>query len=389
MTECWVNTMDEMERLYYTKAGVRYLQDIGDWSAYFTKADGSITTSTAGVYNPIYGAYAWAQLNLEANAFGVLPKVPWGNSGWRVITGRASEVVIGGVAEGGSIPDSKVPTFAMITAKPKTIAHVFTNSEIQEFLATANHDDAIATMEMLRTYFAKEHAEHINRMLLSDVGTALAGNNMESIDRVVSSNSELTRCGIPAGYSDIYGQDRDGGASWADAQVLDNSGSPRDLTDDLIRQLLRMCMHYGANPTMWLTGYDTYAKIQGLFTPEVRYSVIGDSKVKVGVNGIETFEGNEVGLHVSTLYGIPMIISKNVKQDTISRLYLLDTSNPEGFPMPRLCIRVAKPTQYFEAGTNTQTELLLGSFINKGMYRTIAELICTRFNVQGKLRDLQ
>jgi hypothetical protein len=278
----------------------------------------------------------------------------------------------------------------MITAKPKTIAHVFTNSEIQEFLATANHDDAIATMEMLRTYFAKEHAEHINRMLLTDVGTP-AGYNMESIDRVVSSYSESSISGVGSN-ADIYGIDRHGSTTheaWADAQVLHNNGTPRDLTDDLIRQLLRSCMHYGANPTMWLTGYDTYAKIQGLFTPEVRYSVIGDSKVKVGVNGVETFEGNEVGIHVSTLYGIPMIISKDTKQDTISRLYLLDTSNPEGYPMPRLCIRVAKPTQYFEAGTNTQTELLLGSFINKGMYRTIAELICTRFNVQGKLRDLQ
>ena len=39
-----------------------------------TKAAGGISSSTPGVYNPIYGAILWANFNLEANIFGCLPK---------------------------------------------------------------------------------------------------------------------------------------------------------------------------------------------------------------------------------------------------------------------------------------------------------------------------
>ena len=61
-----IRTIDELEALYYG-----YNRNL------LRKADAPITTSTVGVFNAIYGAYAWAQLNLEANAFGILPKYPW------------------------------------------------------------------------------------------------------------------------------------------------------------------------------------------------------------------------------------------------------------------------------------------------------------------------
>lgn len=35
-------------------------------------------------FNPIFGAKAWAALNLEASAFATLPKHPWDKSGWRI-----------------------------------------------------------------------------------------------------------------------------------------------------------------------------------------------------------------------------------------------------------------------------------------------------------------
>ena len=72
-----IKTIDELEALYYG-----YNRNL------LRKADAPITTSTVGVFNAIYGAYAWAQLNLEANAFGILPKYPWDKSGWRVITAK-------------------------------------------------------------------------------------------------------------------------------------------------------------------------------------------------------------------------------------------------------------------------------------------------------------
>ena len=55
-----VKTIDELEALYY-----------GHNRNLLRKADAPVTTSTAGTFNAIFGAYAWAQLNLEANAFGI------------------------------------------------------------------------------------------------------------------------------------------------------------------------------------------------------------------------------------------------------------------------------------------------------------------------------
>jgi len=37
------------------------------------------------IFNSVFGSYAWAALNLEANVFAALPKSPWDKSGWRII----------------------------------------------------------------------------------------------------------------------------------------------------------------------------------------------------------------------------------------------------------------------------------------------------------------
>ena len=55
-----IQTIDELEAIYYG-----YNRNL------LRKADAPVTTSTQGVFNAIFGAYAWAQLNLEANAFGI------------------------------------------------------------------------------------------------------------------------------------------------------------------------------------------------------------------------------------------------------------------------------------------------------------------------------
>ena len=54
-----------------------------------SKLNAPVLTTTTGVYIAIYGAQAFSQLNNEANAFALLPKIPWEKSGWRVITADA------------------------------------------------------------------------------------------------------------------------------------------------------------------------------------------------------------------------------------------------------------------------------------------------------------
>ena len=53
------------------------------------KVNAPVLTSTTGVFNAVFGAQAFNQLNQEANVFALLPKMPWDKSGWRAITADA------------------------------------------------------------------------------------------------------------------------------------------------------------------------------------------------------------------------------------------------------------------------------------------------------------
>lgn len=369
-----VKSIEDLEKLFYSAMGSRIVQK-----------DAPVISTTTGVYNPIFGLNAWSMLNQEANMFGALTKYVQMRSGWRVITARAAESG-GGVADNGDLPSTIKPTFAELSTKPKTVAHTFDVSETQDFLASYGGDDAYADMEKMRPLMAVHHKEMINKMLLGDNDT-VAGNNIESVDRVVCSKDEEDN-NLTGGDGDIYGLDRSASTTY-DAYVDENSGTDRDLTDTLIRTLEMQVKTQGGNPTFWFTGLDTYSKIQGIYDTYVRYTPLGEKDMKIGINGIQSAEGIGVGINIATMYKYPVITSKDVKSDTISRLYLLDSSDPEGFGEPRLGLRIAKPTQYFEAGMNTGNPFAINRLGNEGMYRTMAELICTNFKSQGKLRDLK
>jgi len=64
-----------------------------------------------GVWNPIYGAQAWYNLNAEANWFGIMPKMAWDKSGFRVITSFTRTPSSMAISETGTLP---VPTAPQI-----------------------------------------------------------------------------------------------------------------------------------------------------------------------------------------------------------------------------------------------------------------------------------
>jgi len=74
-------------------------------------------------------------------------------------------------------------------------------------------------------------------------------------------------------------------------------------------------------------------------------------------------------------------------QDTISRIYFLDTKDADQ-PGNVLAFAVVKPTQYFETGFD-EDMILMNQLGIEGWYKTIGELRCRVFNRQAKLRDLR
>ena len=379
-----INTIQELEEIYYGKqAGI------------IQKQDAPILTTTTGVYNAIFGQFVWSLLNQEANVFGVLPKTTWKISGWRLKTAKAGVDDTGGIGEAGTIPDSVKPTFVEVTNTLKTIAHTLEVSEHQQYLY--DKDDGAASLEWLRQDAGVRHIEEMNIMLRLDVsiGAAAAGanytgtNNLESIDRVISNDSEEDAFGGSfTSFFDIFGLDRDTATTF-DSFVDHNSGTDRNMTDLLLRTMVWQIKQDGGNTTVFITGFDTYRTILGLYADQVRYNTIGESAVSVGVNGIQSEKGFDTGMRITSVYGIPMLMSKDIPQDTISRIYALDTSDPESSGEPRIGISIAKPTQYFESGVDAGDPFPIDKFSTQGVYRTMGEIKCTTLQAQGKIRDLQ
>lgn len=347
------------------------------------KADMPWDTSVGlPAYNQVYGALVWAQINQESVAFGMLPKTTWLRSGWRVKTGLSTTPDAIGIGETANLPDSVRLQIQVVKASPKIQTLVFDVSDVVEALATLSMDDVFGTMHQVRAEFGVEFAKLINRQLLAKNTTSdpTAGNRFESIDRIVGMAGEPG-----AGNVNVYGIDRSTN-SWANSYVSHNNGTLRELSDDLIREALAGVRAKGGNTNVMLTGYDTYAKIQGLYTVLLRFVPYKEMMVQLGVNGVETVHGMDVGMRVASVYGIPLLQSVDCPRDGdgIQRLYLLDLTDTEGYGIPRFGISILRPVEYFE----TREYLLLDKYVIRGAYRIVGENICRALAYQGKIMDL-
>jgi len=376
MVRDYIRTVQDMERYFYGAGNAMGYSYSG---SELLKADSPMLSSTAGTYQAIYGRKVWSQLNQEFNAFSVLPKRPWERSGWRVITARPSFTKGGGVAENATLPDTTKPTFQHIAAKPKTIAHTFDMSETAMFLA--DKDDGLGDIRsVLKEEMGKHHAEHVNRMLLTDV-TTLAANDLESLDRVTTAGSTAMTSGTHYDTSDedIYSIDRSAN-TWAFAEGNADTGSVnRTLSLDQLDDLFQKIWVRGGNPKVMLTGYDTLMRLQQLLQSQQRF--MEEKRVTPTYNGVKGVPGVEAGFIVATYNGVPIIPSKDVPTDSLSRIYYLDTDY--------LYFSTAIPTQYFESGIETGDPFAINRLGQEGMYRTMGEIWTTFFGGQGSIRDLK
>ena len=375
MARNYMRTVNDMERYYYgagSSMGYSYT------GSELLKADAPLLSTTAGTYQAIYGRKVWSQLNQEFNAFSVLPKKPWDRSGWRVVTAKPSFVVGGGIAENGTLPETTKPTFQHVAAKPKTVAHSFDMSEVAIFLN--DKDDGLGDIRsVLKEEMGKHHAEHINKMLTTDVTTA-AGNDIESLDRVTTGNNQMTSgTHYNTNDEDIYSITR-GSNTWAFAEDnADSSSVNRTLTLDHLDDLFQKIWVRGGNPKVMLTGYDTLMRIQQLLQSQQRF--MEEKRVVPTYNGVKGVPGVEAGFIVATYNGVPIIPTKEMASDGISRIYMMDTDY--------LYFSTGKPTQYFESGIETGDPFAINRLGQEGLYRTMGEIWTTFFGGQGSIRDLQ
>ena len=119
-------------------------------------------------------------------------------------------------------------------------------------------------------------------------------------------------------------------------------------------------------------------RIQQLLQAQQRF--MEEKRVTPTFNGVKGVPGVEAGFIVATYNGVPIIPSKDVTKDGISRMYFLDTDY--------LHFSVAKPTQYFESGIETGDPFAINRLGQEGLYRTMGEIWTTFFGGHGSIRDL-
>ena len=109
---------------------------------------------------------------------------------------------------------------------------------------------------------------------------------------------------------------------------------------------------------------------------------MGRAEVVPSHNGIKGVKGREIGFKVATYHDIPIIPVKDMPNGGagLSDMLILDTDH--------LFLCTMKPTEYFEAGMHTGEVFGHGKLGHRGIYRTIAETMCTYFRGQGKIIDL-
>lgn len=350
------------------------------------KADNPLLNATTGNYATHYGPKVWVQLNMERNAFGILPKRPYGpENGWRVMTAHPTNKVVG-VAEDGTIPDTERPDFVQVYDHPQSMVTTFNSSEIE--ILTAKRGQAITWKDYVGI-MGNEHKKGLNEKILAGAGTP-AGLDVETIDRVAAAWDEANSCATDVGGTalavgdlTIYNVAR-GAASWADATVLHNSDVARAMTLALWYELERTVAErsgvWDADSQVWLTGYDTFEALSSKLQAQQRFQ---EAKFKIeAFAGIKTAKGTDGGFRVLSFNGKPVIFSNDVqnKANFLSPVYLLNTKFLE--------LWMNLPTVYQEIGVLNGTELAYGKLGQKGMFKTIFQLICTGFFAQGKLRDL-
>ena len=354
-----------------------------------SKADDNIdTTGLAEGLNTVFGAKVFNQLNTKSEVFKLLKKEAWTQSGFRALTARHATTA--GVAEGGAFPETDHPELKEITLTLKEVVTPWQMSSKAEILSEA--DDGLGNLAaFMRREQGEAHAFFLDDMLTKSVeansdgssGAGLAGNNMESLDRVTATLAYVTDAQSPSNSQDdcdMYGIDISSNSFFdAGHTHFTDDGSNNALALDDLDTMIAALMENGANynSLVILTGFDTYQNLKALMqgtNGAFKFSL--DGAAAANMNGVTGEAGLNFDSRVGAYDGIPIFLSQHVPKDGASRLYMLDMDN--------LALRVAAPTTYVD-NTNLAVRQVLS---REYAFITAGELVAYRRNTSGSIRDL-
>jgi len=209
------------------------------------------------------------------------------------------------------------------------------------------------TPDQLRAFNMERFVQLLDKDLCMTSGDYSSSRiTLDSIDRIIASKAEDDTSWIDAGDTDLWhtqssvSVDRSAATTY-DAQVsLPSSEANRQLTLDMIDNIMASAKKYGSGNYIAVTNDDTVNAIQKLIDPKGRY-LHGQDEVEVTVNGVKTRKGVAAGrMMVSSIVTngltIPVFTDPNVAVPVsggAGNLYFIDLEHIE--------LRVALPISYF------------------------------------------
>ena len=364
-----------------------------------------LTTGDTAYFNTMYGASVFNQLNTKSDIFKLFRKEGWTQSGWRVMHKRSAAASNIGVTEGAGFGTSDVPDLKQISADIKEIVSPYTVSTRAAILAEA--DDGVKGLAaFLRAQAAEAHSFYIDQMLVAKVGTP-AGDNMESLQRIVADNDLAGLTAVAATDVDIYttiDRSQTGAAEsnedgWANAYVdhgvISSNETARDLSLSQLDTMIQNAIENGAvySDLILLTGYQQLTEIKQLITAgtsNATWRMALESQAPKGTNGVQSEPGMNLDARVGYYDSIPIYASQHIDATIMDNqvatggtktlmgpVFLLDMSN--------LYMKVAAPTTFLAQEDLANVQALKRNYA----FMTAGEIICTKFKTQGILRGLE
>jgi hypothetical protein len=342
------------------------------------KSAGTLTSSTADVWNKVFGAVLWNQIPLTAPTLGVLPTIEWERSGIRVVYDFMASIADGIPSSEGAVPSSVKPDIINMSVDPREYVLVNNMTDVIQALSQTADDVGINQIS-LRILFGKQYLTNLERMIHDVSGT----------EGTTPSGFWVRICDIVHDSGTIYGINR-ATNSWARA-IVNTATSLRTPDIDFINKMIARIRQQGVHPTVILTSPIDVAYFRSQSDNKMFLSILDAKTVKISVNGIEGQEGYGVGVVVNQIYGVPIIESPFVGatggsagagEVRLPNIYVLTTEFGGDTIFGKMLLI---PPTYHESNIPLAQNL----FGTKMAYRTVGNLVCRRFNTQGKISALK
>lgn len=389
---------------------------------------GHIGITMDGAANVIYGPQLAQLAYAQCNALGVLGQIPY-SMGQRVESKLAVDPSDSASSvRGGAVPPGVRAEYVLIETPHK----VCTTTQIMELGMTNIGDrgtDDVVLWEKTIMNHGQGFLNNMDNMILARIEDApTVGKNalptqqkestqrtgLESLERIYS-NADEARF-LPDTYAVPWYNDADNGVAqgssmmgkfrsqdsydtlgfnasshdpmggnvihkYRDGTVTGQAGDYTTLSQNTLSALYNKCAPWWSNNSTngkaFVTGFDTLEKLQSQSNAQQRF--LNTEYAALGINGINSIEGRDIGFQVASYAGIPIIPDLMAKRGDVDnptkgvgRVLLLDLDHVKRSTLLDMNIMV------------TDNRLIAQSFNRIGNFLFMGEVVTTKFKSGGK-----